>query len=88
MRNQLMDYGINLSHIPMSCDNTSARKIVENLVQHSNTKNIDVRYHFVRYDVKNGTVELYFVLTDKTIADILTKALDESTFKNLVSVLC
>ena len=82
-----MDYGMTLSHIPMFCDNTSAIKIAENPVQHSKTKHIDVRYHFIREHVKNGIVELHFVPTDKQIADILTKALDESTFTNLVGEL-
>ena len=71
----------------MYCDNTSAIKIVENPVQHSKTKHIDVMYHFIREHVENGTVELHFVPTDKQLTDILTKALDENTFTKLVSEL-
>ena len=58
IRNQLMDYGISLSRIPLYCDNTSAINISKNPVQHSKTKHIDVRYHFIREHVESGTVEL------------------------------
>ena len=82
-----MDYGMTLSYIPMFCDNTSAIKIAENPVQHWKTKHIDVMYYFIREHVKNGTVELHCVPSEKQIADILAKALDESTLNNLVSEL-
>ena len=65
MRNQLMDYGLQLEKIPIYCDNTSAIAITQNPVQHSRTKHIDIRYHFIREHVMNGTVELHFVPTDK-----------------------
>ncbi|GJZ60709.1 retrovirus-related pol polyprotein from transposon TNT 1-94 [Tanacetum coccineum] len=44
-------------------------------VQHSRSKYIDVRYHFIKEQVKNGVVELYFVKTEYQLADIFTKAL-------------
>ena len=82
-----MDYGMKLTKIPIYCDNTSAIAITENPVQHSRTKHIDIRYHFIREHVMNGTVELHFVPTDKQLADIFTKPLDEATFSRLVSEL-
>ena len=87
MRNQLQDYGLMLDKIPILCDNTSAIAIANNPVQHSRTKHIDIRYHFLREHVMNGTVELHFVPTDQQIADIFTKPLDESTFSRLVGEL-
>ena len=87
MRNQLRDYGLLLSKIPIFCDNTSAIAISNNPVQHSRTKHIDIRYHFIREHVTNGTVELHFVPTEQQIADIFTKPLDESTFSKLVGEL-
>ena len=82
-----MDYGMKLTKIPIYCDNTSAIAITENPVQHSRTKHINIRYHFIREHVMNGTVELHFVPTDKQLADIFTKPLDEATFSRLVSEL-
>ena len=87
MRNQLLDYGLKLSKIPIFCDNTSAIAIIENPVQHSRTKHIDIKYHFIREYVMNGTVEMHFVPSGEQIADIFTKPLDESTFIRLVSKL-
>jgi len=87
MKNQLVDYGLTISKIPIFCDNTSAIAITENPVQHSRTKHIDIRYHFIREHVMNGTIELHFVPSEKQLADIFTKPLDESTFSRLVSEL-
>ena len=87
MRNQLVDYGLQLENIPIFCDNTSAITITENPVQHSRTKHIDIRYHFITEHVKNVTMELHFVPSEKQLADIFTKPLDESTFTRLVSEL-
>ena len=61
IRNKLWDYGLLLNKIPIFCDNTSAIAISNNPVQHSRTKYIDVRYHFIREHVMNGTLELHFV---------------------------
>ncbi|GKD03171.1 retrovirus-related pol polyprotein from transposon TNT 1-94, partial [Tanacetum coccineum] len=53
-------------------------------VQHSRTKNIDVRYHFIKEQVEKGIVELFFVRTEYQLADLFTKALSEDRFKYLV----
>ncbi|KAK1384173.1 hypothetical protein POM88_021908 [Heracleum sosnowskyi] len=84
MRNQLRDYGLLLTKIPIFCDNTSAIAISNNPVQHSRTNYIDIKYHFIREHVMNGTVELHFLPTEEQIVDIFTKPLDESTFSKLV----
>ncbi|KAJ9548151.1 LOW QUALITY PROTEIN: hypothetical protein OSB04_020694 [Centaurea solstitialis] len=42
MRNQLLDYGFQLSKIPIYCDNTSAIAITNNPVLHSKTKHIEI----------------------------------------------
>nr|XP_043618875.1 secreted RxLR effector protein 161-like [Erigeron canadensis] len=52
MKHQLADYDLEYSKIPIMCDNTSAIAITQNPVQHSKTKNIDIRYHFIQMVVK------------------------------------
>ncbi|GKA29587.1 hypothetical protein Tco_0715832 [Tanacetum coccineum] len=53
-------------------------------VQHSRTKHIAVRYHFIKEHVEMGTIELYFVKTDYQLADLFTKALPVDRFNYLV----
>nr|GEY38406.1 hypothetical protein [Tanacetum cinerariifolium] len=55
-----------------------------NPVQHSRTKHIAVRYHFIKEHVEKGTIELYFVKTDYQLADLFTKALPVDRFNYLV----
>ncbi|GJY26955.1 retrovirus-related pol polyprotein from transposon TNT 1-94 [Tanacetum coccineum] len=75
MRPQLTDYDFGFNKIPMYCDNKSAIALCCNNVQHSRSKHIDIRFHFVKEHVENGVIELYFVNTEYQLADIFTKAL-------------
>nr|GEV09135.1 retrovirus-related Pol polyprotein from transposon TNT 1-94 [Tanacetum cinerariifolium] len=84
MRTQLTDYGFSFNKIPLYCDSKSAIAISYNLVQHSRTKHIAVRYHFIKEHVEKGTIELYFVKTDYQLADLFTKALPADRFNYLV----
>ncbi|GJW77940.1 hypothetical protein Tco_0139622 [Tanacetum coccineum] len=59
--------------IPMYCDNKSVIALCCNNVQHSRAKHIDIRYYFIKEQVENGIVELYFVRTEYQLADIFTK---------------
>nr|GEU36988.1 retrovirus-related Pol polyprotein from transposon TNT 1-94 [Tanacetum cinerariifolium] len=63
---------------------SAAIAILYNPVQHSRTKHIDVRYHFIKEKDENGIVELFFVRTEYQLADLFTKALPEERFKYLV----
>ncbi|GJW89976.1 hypothetical protein Tco_0167529 [Tanacetum coccineum] len=46
-------------------------------------KHIAVRYHFIKDQVENEVVELYFVKTDFQLADIFTKTLARERFEFL-----
>ena len=87
MTQTLKDYGIHVRKVPLLCDNESAIKIAYNHVQHSRTKHIQVRHHFIRDHVAKGDIDLKHVRTDKQIADIFTKPLDEKVFCHLSSEL-
>ncbi|GKF10178.1 hypothetical protein Tco_0048104 [Tanacetum coccineum] len=54
-----------------------------NNVQHSRAKHIDVRYHFIKEQVENGIVELYYVRTEYQLADIFTKPLPRERYNFL-----
>nr|GEX53210.1 retrovirus-related Pol polyprotein from transposon TNT 1-94 [Tanacetum cinerariifolium] len=66
-------YGLNA--IAICCNND----------QHSQSKHIDIRHHFIREHVEKGVVELFFVTTDYQLADIFTKALPWERFEFLLS---
>nr|GEZ84549.1 retrovirus-related Pol polyprotein from transposon TNT 1-94 [Tanacetum cinerariifolium] len=84
MQTQLTDYGFHINKISIYCDSKSAIAISYNPIQHSRTKHIDVRYHFIKEHVEKGTIELYFVKTDYKLADLFTKALPADRFSYLV----
>ncbi|GJU44272.1 hypothetical protein Tco_1201538 [Tanacetum coccineum] len=84
IRTQLTDYDFYFNKIPIYCDSKSAIAISCNPVQHSRTKHIAVRYHFIKEHVEKGTIELYFVKIDYQLANLLTKSLPVDRFNYLV----
>nr|GEZ66465.1 hypothetical protein [Tanacetum cinerariifolium] len=85
IRLQLSDYGFAFNKIPSYCDNHSAIALCCNNVHHSLSKHIDTRHHFIREQVENNVVELYFVTTDYQLVDKFTKALPRERFENQLS---
>ncbi|GJS92141.1 retrovirus-related pol polyprotein from transposon TNT 1-94 [Tanacetum coccineum] len=73
--------------IPLYYDNKSAIALCCNNVQHSRAKHIDVRHHFIKEQVEDGIVELYFVRTEYQLADIFTKPLPRERFNFLIEKL-
>jgi hypothetical protein len=87
MRQTLRDFGYNLSKVPLLCDNETAIRMVDNPVERSRTKHIDIQHHFLRDHQQKGDIEVYHVSTENQLADIFTKPLDEKTFCRLRSEL-
>ncbi|GJR17383.1 retrovirus-related pol polyprotein from transposon TNT 1-94 [Tanacetum coccineum] len=87
MRTQLMNYGFFFDKVPIYCDSKSTIAISCNPVQHTRTKYIDVRYHFIKDHVEKGSIDLYFVGTEYQLADLFMKSLPEARFKFLVEKL-
>jgi hypothetical protein len=83
MRQTLRDYGYKLSKVSLVCDNESAIHMVDNPVEHSCTKHIDIQYHFLRDHQQKGDIEIAYVNTKNQLADIFTKPLNEKTFSKL-----
>ena len=83
LKQQLLDYGIELKSIPIKCDNTSVINMTRNPILHSRTKHIEIRHHFLRDHVQKGDCILEFIQTNKQLADIFTKPLPKESFFNL-----
>ncbi|GJX80617.1 copia protein [Tanacetum coccineum] len=84
---ELTDYGLEFNKIPIYCDNKSAIALCCNNVQHSRSKHIDIRFHFIKVQVENGVVELYFVNTEYKLAEIFTKVLCRERIEFLINKL-
>ena len=57
------------------CDNQSCVKLSENPVFHDKSKNIKIKYHYIRDMVQRGSVKLQYIAMDEQIVDVLTKPL-------------
>ena len=92
MKNQLEDYQIYESNIPIFCDNTAAICLSKNPILHSRAKHIEIKHHFIRDYVQKRILCLKFIDTDHQWADIFTKPLVEDRFqfilKNLKMDFC
>ncbi|GJY41452.1 retrovirus-related pol polyprotein from transposon TNT 1-94 [Tanacetum coccineum] len=87
IRTQVLDYGFRYNKILMYCDSKSAIAISCNPIQHSRTKHINIRYHFIKEHVEKGTIEIYFVGTEYQLADLFTKVIPKERFEYLVHMI-
>jgi hypothetical protein len=77
----LVDLKVNYTDpITIHYDNTSAISISKNLVLHSKTKHIPIKYHFLREKVTNRVVQLNYIPSIEQIDDIFTKSLAMTPF--------
>jgi kynurenine formamidase len=54
--------------------------MADNPVEHSRTKHIDIRFHFLRDHQQMGDIEIAYVSTKEQLVHIFTKPLHEKTF--------
>ncbi|GJV96433.1 hypothetical protein Tco_1548010 [Tanacetum coccineum] len=85
IQNQLLDYGYNFMNIVIYIDNNSTICMIENPVQHSKTKHIEIRHHFIRDCNAKKLIQMVKIDTEHNVADLLTKGFDAGRFQYLVS---
>jgi len=66
-------FGITLSTTTLFNDNQSAITLTKEHQYHARTKHIDVHYHFIRWIIEEGKIQLIYCLTEEMVADMLTK---------------
>jgi hypothetical protein len=64
MRQTLRDFSYNLGKVPLLCDNESAIRLTDNPVEHSRTKRIDIRDHFLRDHQQRRDIDIYHNSTE------------------------
>ncbi|GJV03462.1 putative ribonuclease H-like domain-containing protein [Tanacetum coccineum] len=84
IQNQMMDYGFNFMNTKIYIDNESTISVIKNLVAHSRTKHIKIRFHFIRDCYEKRLIEVIKIHTDHNVADLLTKGFDVTRFNFLV----
>nr|GEX59215.1 copia protein [Tanacetum cinerariifolium] len=83
MKQAFIDYDVRLDDVPIMCGNKCAIDLSKNPVQHSHTKHIEIRDHFLRDNVQKGHISIEKVSSVDNIADILTKPLKLELFNYL-----
>nr|GEU49610.1 copia protein [Tanacetum cinerariifolium] len=83
MKQALVDYGVRLDNIPIMYDNKGVIDLCKNPVQHSRTKHIEIRHHFLHDNVQNENISIEKVSSKDNIADILSKPLKREPFNYL-----
>lgn len=84
MKNTSEDYTLYLKNITIKYDNTSAICLSKNHIQHSWTKHINIRYHFIRDHISIDDIFLYFVDTKHQQTNIFNKPLSEKQFDFII----
>lgn len=69
-------------------DNKSAIALTKNPVFHRRSKHIHKRFHFIRECIENDQLDVEHVPGKEQLADILTKALAKTLFKEMREKIC
>lgn len=83
----LKEYNVKKKVMKFNCDDLSIIDILKNPIQHSRTKHIDIRHHFIRELVEENVIIMDHVSTENQLVGIFTKALDATYSKNLRNAL-
>jgi len=86
IQQQLRDYGLQNSNTPIFIDNSAAISVTKNPVQHSKTKHISIKYHFIRDCFKKKLIDVVKIPTESQRAYLFTKAFDKPRFLYLLGV--
>ena len=78
--------GREIQSVKLFGDNQGAIALAKNPVHHQRSKHIDIRYHFIRFDVEEGIVNLEYVPSSKNYADLFTKPLSSIKFNDFALI--
>lgn len=56
------------------------------IINHERTKNVDIKYHFVQYQLLKGNIKVKKVSTKDHLADMGTKTVTVIKFKHCLDV--
>ncbi|KAL5538278.1 hypothetical protein UlMin_045948 [Ulmus minor] len=73
--------------VEVFCDNQSSIHLTKNQMFHERTKHIDIKLHFIRDVVSQGTVSVEKIYTDENPSDMMTKPVTGAKFKVYLDLL-
>jgi hypothetical protein len=59
----MREFGVIFERVPLMCDKTSIISVAENPIFHKRMKHLEVRHHFLRYQVEKGDIEMGYINT-------------------------
>jgi hypothetical protein len=79
----LGELGRKAETVELMVDSKSTLALAKNPVFHERSKHIDIRYHFIRGCLEDGSINTSFINTSDQLADILTKSFGRVKFQEL-----
>ena len=76
--------------VTLFVDNQSTIAIAKDPIRNQRTKHIDIKYHFIRSEIKNGSIAMNYVPSEKKMADVfttlMTKGKSSTLLKNIMGI--
>ena len=70
--------------VTLFVDNQSIIAIAKDPIRNQRTKHIDIKYHFIRSEIKNGRIAMNYVPSQENMADIFTKPMTKGKSSTLL----
>ena len=77
----LQELGLHQKEFVVYCDSQSAIDLSKNSIYHARTKHIDVRYHWIREKIEDGSMHVMKIHTSENPSDMLTKVISSDKFE-------
>ena len=71
--------------IPLAMDNQGAIVLAKLAAPNRRTRYINIRYHYIRDCIENGTILTHYTFTEEMLADNFTKTLNRLKFNAFTS---
>ena len=76
--------------VTLFVDNQSTFAIAKDPIRNQRTKHIDIKYHFIKSEIKNGSIAMNYVLSEENMEDVFTKPMTKgkssSLLKNIMGI--
>ncbi len=59
--------------VELFVDNQGTIALAKDPIRNQRSKHIDIKYHFIRSEIKNGSIAVYYVPSEDNVADVFTK---------------